>query len=178
MITRDSLIKIGRYNKPHGVYGEISATLDVDTDLLARFSCLVSDIDGIFVPFFVTDSREKSAQVTLLSIDGVTTDGQASMLVNKDIFVLRQEYDELPADDGQGDEYPLDYFVGFKIFDNDGTPVGDVVGVDDTTINWLFVVETPDGGQVHVPAADELIEDIDMNSRAIVMNLPDGLLNL
>ena len=94
MITRDALIKIGRYNKPHGVNGEISATLDVDTEVLTHFSCLVSDIDGIFVPFFVTGSRDKSAQVTLLSIDGVTSDEQASMLVNKDIFVLRREYEK------------------------------------------------------------------------------------
>lgn len=177
MITRDALIKIGRYNKPHGVNGEISATLDVDTEVLTHFSCLVSDIDGIFVPFFVTGSRDKSAQVTLLSIDGVTSDEQASMLVNKDIFVLRREYDELPAD-VDSDDYPLDYFVGFKITDTDGTPVGEVVDVDDTTINWLFVVETPGGEQVHVPAADDLMDDIDLTARTIVMNLPEGLIDL
>ena len=50
--------------------------------------------------------------------------------------------------------------------------------MDDTTINWLFVVETPGGEQVHVPAADELMDDIDLTARTIVMNLPEGLIDL
>ena len=59
MILRDELIAIGRYNKPHGVAGEISATIDVDIDTLKELSCLVSDIDGIFVPFFVNSCRPR-----------------------------------------------------------------------------------------------------------------------
>lgn len=47
MITRDELIEIGVYNKPHGVNGEISATIDCELDIISQFSCLVSDIDGI-----------------------------------------------------------------------------------------------------------------------------------
>ena len=31
MITADQLIEIGRYNKAHGINGEISATFDCDT---------------------------------------------------------------------------------------------------------------------------------------------------
>ena len=77
MILRDELIAIGRYNKPHGVAGEISATIDVDIDTLKELSCLVSDIDGIFVPFFVNSCRPKSQETVLLTIDGMRIIGQA-----------------------------------------------------------------------------------------------------
>ena len=60
MITREELIAIGHYNKTHGVAGEISATIDVDMSLLESLSCLVSDLDGIFVPFFVNACRPKT----------------------------------------------------------------------------------------------------------------------
>ena len=71
MIRREELILVGHYNKPHGVAGEISATIDVDCDVLQELSCLVSDMDGIYVPFFVNDCRVKNADTVLLSIDGI-----------------------------------------------------------------------------------------------------------
>ena len=60
MITADQLIEIGRYNKAHGINGEISATFDCDTMAVGELSALVSPMDGIFVPFFVNGIRPKN----------------------------------------------------------------------------------------------------------------------
>ena len=87
MITRDELIAIGHYNKPHGVAGELSATVDVDLEVLRGLSCLVSDIDGIFVPFFVNAIRPKSVDTMLLTIDGIENEKEAARLVNRDIWI-------------------------------------------------------------------------------------------
>ena len=89
MITREELIAIGHYNKPHGVNGEISATVDVDIDLVRALSCLVSDMDGIFVPFYVNACRPKTAETILLTIDGIDNEQEASRLVNHDIYALK-----------------------------------------------------------------------------------------
>ncbi len=177
MILRDDIIEIGCYNKPHGVNGEISATLDVDIDLLDSFSCLISDIDGIFVPFFVEKKRPKGASTALLTIDGITSEVQAALLVNKDIHVLKSEYEKL-SDDEDCDELPIDFFIGFELTASDGTQVGTIVDVDDATENVLFIVERPDGDEIPVPAADELIVALDVEARTIEMDLPQGLLEL
>ena len=112
MITRNQLISIGHYNKPHGVYGEISATLDIDISFLNEFKCLVSDIDGIFVPFFITELRTKNVSTALLKIDGIKNEDEAGLLVNKEIFVLKNEYEQLSFEEDV-DEFPLDYFIGY-----------------------------------------------------------------
>lgn len=177
MILRDDIIEIGRYNKPHGVSGEISASLDVDIDVLGEFSCLISDIDGIFVPFFVEAMRTKSVSTALLTIDGIANEDQAALLVNKDIYVLKSEYEKL-SDDEDCDEMPIDYFIGFKMTTDEGEVVGDIVDVDDSTENVLFIVERPDGNEVSVPAADELITNLDLDGKTIEMALPMGLLEL
>jgi len=177
MILRDDIIEIGRYNKPHGVNGEISASLDVDIDVLGEFSCLISDIDGIYVPFFVEAMRTKSVSTALLTIDGIANEDQAVLLVNKDIYVLKSEYEKL-SDDEDCDEMPIDYFIGFKMTTDEGEDVGTIVDVDDTTENVLFIVERPDGDEVSVPAADELITDLDLDGKRIEMSLPAGLLEL
>ena len=176
MIARDELIELGRYNKPHGVNGELSATLDCDCALLSHFTCLVSEIDGIFVPFFLDAIRPKNVSAALLTLDGIGDERQAAMLVNKDIYVRKQEYEQLmTVEDADG--YPLDFFIGFEVLDA-GKHVGCIVDVDDATDNVLFVVERKDKTIVQIPAADDLIVDIDEQEKSIEMDLPEGLLSL
>ncbi len=176
MITRDQLIAIGRYNKTHGVDGEISATLDLGVDYVEQLKCLISDVDGIYVPFFVTSARGRSATNALLHLEGIGTDTEAALLAGHDIYVLKSDYDQL-ATDGDEDEWPFDYFIGFEVHD-DHHLVGRVVDVDDSTENVLFVVERPDGGQALLPAVEPLITSIDIDGRTLSMHLPEGILDL
>lgn len=176
MITRDELIAIGRYNKPHGVAGEISATIDVDMDTLQGLSCLVTDIDGIFVPFFVNACRPKSQETVLLTIDGIDNEKEVSRLVNHDIYALKRDYRQESLD-SDADGFPLDYFIGFELRDSDGQRVGEITDVDEQTENAIFIVDR-EGAELMVPATDELIVEFDLDKKVMVMDLPQGLLDL
>lgn len=176
MITRDELIAIGHYNKPHGVAGELSATVDVEVEVLRGLSCLVSDIDGIFVPFFVNAIRPKSGDTVLLTIDGIENEKEAARLVNRDIYALKRDYRQ-ESIDADADGYPLDFFIGFELRDNDGSRVGEITDVDEQTENAIFVVDR-DGSEIMVPATDDLIVEFDVDNKLMVMDLPEGLLDL
>ena len=176
MITRDELIAIGRYNKPHGVAGEISATIYVDMDTLQGLSCLVTDIDGIFVPFFVNACRPKSQETVLLTIDGIDNEKEVSRLVNHDIYALKRDYRQESLD-SDADGFPLDYFIGFELRDSDGQRVGEITDVDEQTENAIFIVDR-EGAELMVPATDELIVEFDLDKKVMVMDLPHGLLDL
>lgn len=178
MITREQLIHIGQFNKPHGLEGEISATLDADTGFLSTGTCLVCDIDGIYVPFFVTAVRAKNEKTLLLTFEDVSTQQDASALTGKNLFALKTDFDQ-QADgvDEDDEELPVDYFIGFSVADGE-TAIGTIIDVDDTTDNVLFIVERADGSMKRIPAVDDLIDDIDFDRRSIEMNLPEGLLEL
>ena len=176
MITREELIAIGHYNKPHGVNGEISATVFVDIDVLRDLSCVVTEIDGIFVPFFINSLRPKTAETVLFCIDGINTEKQAARMVNRDIYALKRDYDQ-QAEDADADGYPLDYFIGFELQDSNGKRVGDIVEVNEQTENALFIVEDNEQ-EFMVPATDELIVEFDTEKKVMVMELPQGLLEL
>ena len=176
MITRDELIAIGHYNKPHGVAGEISATVDVDVDVLKALTCLVSEVDGIYVPFFVNACRSKAGQTVLLTIDGINNEMEATLLVNADIYALKRDYTERSIEE-DADGYPLDYFIGFELKDTQGNSIGEIVAVDEQTENAIFIVNR-DENECMVPAADELIVEFDVDDKTMVMDLPQGLLEL
>ena len=57
-------------------------------------------------------------------------------------------------------------------------PIGTLMGVDDNTINILFEIKTPDGREILVPGAEELIEEVDTKSRIIRIHVPEGILEL
>ncbi len=177
MITREELILIGHYNKPHGVTGEISATVEVDIDVLRQLSCLVSEMDGIFVPFFVNSCRPKSSETVLLTIDGISSEQEVSRLVNHDIFALKRDYRQ-ESEDEDADGYPLDFFIGFEIRDTDGTTIGTITDVDEQTENAIFIVSRDDVSELMVPASDDLIVEFDLDKKLMVMDLPQGLLDL
>lgn len=176
MITRDELILIGHYNKSHGVAGEISATVDVPVETMRALSCLVSEMDGIFVPFFVNACRPKTAETVLLTIDGIDDEQEAAKLVNHDIYALKRDYSDASAE-ADADGYPLDYFIGYEMHDTDGTRVGEIIDVDEQTENAIFIIDC-DGVELMVPASDDLIVEFNEDDKVMVMDLPQGLLDL
>ncbi len=177
MIRREDLIEIGIFNKPHGVNGETAATVDCDLEVMERFSCVIVELDGIFVPFFVSSYRTKGRNAILMQIDGMNSDTDAATLTNKRLYVRKQEYDAL-MDELGADEFPIDYFVGYEVAHAGGEEIGTVTDVDDSTENVLFRVRTAAGEEVLIPAVDEFVTDIDAERKRLVVDLPAGLLDL
>ena len=53
MIKREDVYKIGVFNKPHGIHGELSFTFTDDIFDRVEAEYLICLLDGIFVPFFL-----------------------------------------------------------------------------------------------------------------------------
>lgn len=174
MITSDQITAIGKFNKPHGINGEVSATIQAPIAVLDGCSCIICDIDGIFVPFFINSIRSKSHENVLLTIDGIENENDAAMIVNKDIYVLHSEYSHIVADE---DELPVDFFTGFDVTIN-GVHRGEIIDIDDNTANVLFVIDMNDSSQKLIPAVEEFITDIDIDNKHIELEVPDDLLLL
>ncbi len=182
MILPSQLEPIGTLVKTHGVDGELVAAFDIDDvdTALQGLRCLMLEMEGLFVPFFITSARSRGPASRLIRFDGVETQQQAAELASKTIFALRSE---LPQTDDDGDNdadglYAED-MVGFTAMEAAlGTPLGVIEAVDTSTANALFVISSPDGRQLLVPVADEFIIDIDIDAKVIMLSLPQGLLDL
>lgn len=175
MIKLTEIAEAGIFNKPHGIKGEISATLDFDIEL-DSVKCIIIAVDGIFVPFFLESVRPKTAETCLLTIEGIDSEEKARQLTNKSFYILRSDLPDEEDDDEDG-MYASD-FIGYTVTDRDLGTIGTIVGINDSTENVLFVVETPDGSELLLPVADEFIEAIDTDNEVLEMNIPEGLTDL
>lgn len=178
MICREDLIEIGVYNKPHGINGEISATFDYDIDVISSYNCFISDVNGIFVPFFAENIRPKSNETVLLKIEGMDDEKSVKLLVNRKIYAMKSSFKEArDSFDENSDEISIDYFIGFNIHNDENEFIGKIIDVDCSTENYLFVVEHEDS-DILIPATDDFITDIDFEQKILTMNLPKGILDI
>lgn len=176
MITIDQITEIGRFNQPHGIKGEINAVVFDGVDL-AELSCVVLDIEGIYVPFFMSGLRQRGVNSYLVTIEGIENELKAASIANKVIYALRDEIADNDNENGE-EGYYADDFIGFQIKSTDKALNGIVSDIDDSTDNVLFVV-TAENGKTHlIPVADEMIVEIDADDKSIVVELPIGLLDL
>ncbi len=175
MIPSESIIEIATFNKPHGVNGELSVTLDSDIDF-KQLRCVIVEMDGIFVPFFVKSVRPRGASSVLLSIDGINNEKDAMKLARHIIYALKEDVDY--EDDSVGDGFYAEDMIGYMVSDTEAGEIGEITGVNDMTDNILFIVSRTDGNEVFIPVAEEMIVDIDPETKTCLMNLPQGLLEL
>ncbi|MBO4984662.1 MAG: 16S rRNA processing protein RimM [Bacteroides sp.] len=173
MIRKEEVYKIGIFNKPHGIHGELQFTFTDDVFDRTEAEYVICLMDGIFVPFFIEEYRFRSDSSALMKLEGVDTAETARKFTNTEVY-----FPKTLADTDNPEELTWDFFVGFRIEETHHGKLGDVVAVDNSTINTLFIVEKSDGTELLIPAQEEFILDIDQTGHAITMELPEGLLQL
>lgn len=173
MIRREEVYKIGVFNKPHGVRGEISFTFTDDVFDRADCEYLVCLLDGIFVPFFIKEYRFRSDRTALVKLEGVDTAEKARMFTNVEVYFPIRHAGEAKEDG----HYSWNYFVGFQVKDTHYGDLGTIVSVDDSTSNTLFIIEN-NNKELLMPAQEEFIRHMDNKKRIMTVQLPEGLVDL
>lgn len=174
MITKDDIIEVGYVSKTHGLSGNLEVVITVDwlDELGSDF--IFIEIDGCFIPFHISEERSKNSG-RLLKLDNVDTKEEAERLTGLTVFLSRDDFDEDELAEAQGVDYE-----GYTIFDANGVRLGAIEYVDYDTENVLFCLDTKDsaGYQIMIPAVDDFIIEIDDDNQTIIMDIPDGLLEL
>mgnify|MGYP000094469682 FL=1 len=175
MIKRDELIKIGVFNKPHGVQGELAFTFT--DDIFDRSECpyVVCEIDGIFVPFFIEEYRFRGETTALMKLEDIDTEDDARAFTNLEVYFPKSY---IESDEDGELSAPGDFFLHYAVYDTDEGYLGNIVDVDMSTANVLFVVERENGEELLIPATDDLVVSVDEKAKKIEMNIPEGLLDL
>lgn len=178
MITEEEITTVGKLQKTHALKGELNTILDIDPEYLAQGHPAILDIDGIYVPFYAETIRPKGHFSYLVKFQDIDSEIEAKKLVNKTIYALREPLKEFMLDN-YDEEYALyDDMIGWTVEETDGRIIGKITEIDTNTENELFIVETPGGDTIFIPISDDFIEEVDEDEGRIVMDLPEGLLDL
>lgn len=165
---------IGEIVRPHGLRGEVRVI--PLTDRPDRFqgmtACVLWDeARDLREPRRIARAHGQGESI-VLALEGCDTAEAAEALVGRLIAVPESEALPLPS----GQFYPWQ-LVGCRVVTAEGVDVGRVTGIERTGGPDLWVVQG--GSREHlIPAVPEIVQDVDLAARRVVIAPPAGLLEL
>lgn len=169
-----NLVVIGGVTRPHGLRGEMRVT--PHTDRPERFEglseCVLwNEVTDVRSVRRITGVRRQGDAV-LLALAGCESVEAATALVGWLVALPREQALPLPP----GHVYPWQ-LVGCRVVTDDGRPVGELSGIEPAPAQDLWVVRG--AGREHlIPAVAEIVVEVDVEARRVVIRPPEGLLEL
>ena len=172
MDLQDS-IYIGQIAKLHGYKGGVSLYMDVSNPSSYTYlKSIFIELDGILTPFFIKSFKLKNKGFVALHLEGVDSEASAKSLIDKKVFIPSSELQEVDETRFLGHE-----LIGYKVFDQEKGDVGILVEVVEQKGNPLFVLDH-NGSEILLPVFEGLLISIDAPEKQILINAPEGLIDL
>lgn len=177
MIQLSDITPIGLFSKTHGIKGELNVMIEDDAEIINHCKCIIISIEGIFVPHFLTSIRQKGTQSKLITIENIDSEEEAKPFVGKTIYILKRDYNSYyDQEENEEGGYASD-FIGYTIVDDDIGEIGEIIEIETSTDNALFIIQNDDK-IYYIPITEDFITEIDDENNTIFMRLPDGILDL
>lgn len=163
----------GSLLKTTGVKGEIILKFNNDlSDKILKLESILVEVDGKLVPFFIDQIKVKSTQTVIVKIDGIDSESSSLEFIDCGFYLSHEQLQVLEL---EANEY-IDV-VGYAVKDSDDNSIGIVIEFIDIPNNPLLNIRTT-SGEVTVPANDDLIVEVDDDEKLIVLEIPEGLLDV
>ena len=174
-MSGDDLVVIGEVTRPHGVRGDVRVILQ--TDRPERFDglreCLLWDpVTDARTRARIRSVRRQGDDAVLLSLAGYDTPEAARVLMGRLIALPRAQ--AVPAPPGHAYPWQL---AGCRVELEDGRVVGELRGVEPSPAHDLWVVRGPAREHL-IPAVPEIVLEVDLDAKRVVIRPPQGLLEI
>ncbi len=166
-------VYIGKLARPHGVKGELrlhEGTGSAGSWKKSReiFVGASPEEAGSFMLLGV----RTSGKWVIVSLDGVDDFDKAKRLQGQCVYVDRQWL----GDPGE-DYYYLDDLLGLRVFDMHGSDLGTIKDIFDNGAHEVYIIANA-LHEIMVPIVDGVVQEIDLDADRIVINPPEGLLDV
>lgn len=168
----EKYLKVGVITTTHGVRGEVKVY--PTTESAERFL----DLDYVLLDTGREYLRLEIQNVkfyknlAILKFKGIDNINDIEKYKGKELWIPREE--GLPLEEG---EYYIADLIDMEVYLEDGSRLGILRDVMETGANDVYVVETEDGEEVLLPAIEECILDVDIETSRMTVHIMKGLLD-
>ena len=164
-------LEIGQIVNTNGLKGFVK--VNPFTDNIRRFEELEKvyvDNNNSIQEFEIETVRYNKNQV-MIKFKEIDTIEQAEKLRNCFIKISREDAIVLPED-----SYFIVDLIGLNVYTKSSEYLGKIDDVYSTKSNDIYVVKNEEGKQILLPAIKQVIENIDLIEKKIIVNLIEGLI--
>lgn len=163
---------VGRVLRPHGVRGEVRVEITTDRpERLEQHACFYLAHPGSpeVVRRYPVEKLRRH-KVLLLKLEGCDDRNSADEL--RGMLVQIPVEEAVPLEEGEYYHFQL---IGMRVETESGEWLGRVAEVLETGANDVYVVRGP-WGEVLLPAVEDVVRELDLESRLMVVHLLPGML--
>lgn len=160
-------IKIGQVVNVAGLKGELKVYHY--SDYKERFEVL-TEIYLENIRYQISGVRYMKEMV-ILKLSGINDRTEAEKHKGESVYIDKADIRVLPED-----TYYIFDMIGLSVVDENGTVVGTLSDVIQNSTQDLYEVEKENKSKFLIPAVEEFILKIDMNSRTMTVRLIEGLM--
>ena len=172
---------VARIGRPHGIRGEVTVQVHTD-DPAGRFA--VGTVlptkapadSGVPRELTVRSSRDHNG-VWLLGFEEIPDRTGAEGLRGTRLLTPQAAEELLEPDQG-GDAWYEEQLVGLTVTLPDGSPIGEVAGLDIGPGQDRLRVTLAGGRTAYIPFVSALVPQVDVGAGRVVVDPPPGLLEL
>jgi 16S rRNA processing protein RimM len=168
-------IHIGEIIKPHSYLGRARVAFFIPglEDILEEGSFLFIEWNEKPVPYQIEEINWQDDKSAIIKFADVNNDETASQLKKKDIYLPQSELTEEHLE-----ELNEEGLVGYEVYNNeDGSVIGKVTDFIENELQSLLQIDAS-GKEILIPFHDSLILEISQKEKKIIVELPEGLLDL
>jgi 16S rRNA processing protein RimM len=170
LAPKKDVVLIGKIVGAHGLKG--TCRIQSYAESLEIFesgtALLVSSPDGSENRYEI-DWIKSHSRGALLSLKEVTGVDQAKSLIGSELYIEKAELPKLES----GTYYWFD-LIGVNVYSADDRYIGRLDSIIETGANDVYVVKNADK-EILVPALESVVRSIDIESKKMRVELPEGL---
>lgn len=165
-------VHIGKIVAPHGVAGQIilEHALGKPIHFKGIDAVFVEKNEGSFIPYFIQSATAKTDTISHLQIEGIQSREATSVLMSKKVWLPQDSFQKLVDKSS-----PL-ALLGYQV-QQDGQDLGIIQEVIEQP-HQLMVTILYKGQEAYIPLHEESLLGVDHAKKLVLVNLPDGLLDL
>ena len=171
-ILSGGLLLIGKVIGPHGLGGllRIWAFAGSNASFRDAGSVILRSVSGETREYTVIDIRPHK-NTFLMKLEGLQSKDEAEKCRDADIFVNKEALDR------SDDEYFWYELLGLNVYLDTGQYVGTISEIIPTKAHDIYVVREG-GKEICIPAIYEVVRDVDVANKKMVISALEGLLEL
>lgn len=171
-MTHEEAFYIGNITKTKGLKGEVQLYFEYDEPGLLDLDVVFADINGKMVPFFVSVYKMQPNNTCNIYFDDIDHIDKAQPLLRKKIYL---PLTKMP--DRSEDDFHYNDLKGFIVTDETMGELGEIIEINEYPQQFVATVSYQNK-EVMFPLNEDMIIEIDEDEGTLLVDLPDGLLDI
>ena len=164
--------KTGKLVAVHGLKGELilKHELGKKTSLKDLKAIFIEDRKDSFIPWFIETAKARTENEILLKLETINTREAAAKLSQKEVWLTEEDFKRLSAKSAPAN------LLGYIIINNNER-LSEILEVIEQPHQLLCRIEL-NKKEVLIPVNENFLKKIDHKKKEVIVNLPEGLLEV